>query len=148
MNDRFRENPDGILTDTEKQIEWLPKDSYLDLGCWRNWQDAKGYALLMNSIYAGGHSNWRLPTQEEALGLYDPEMTVMDYKGKEVHIHSSFAPVCGYKIWTSEVNEEDKVFTLNLRDGKSKYLPKTDEKFLCARLVRDISKEPVQSLDP
>ena len=61
MNDRFRENPDGILTDTEKQIEWLPKDSYLDLGCWRNWKDANAYVMLMNSVYAGGHGNWRLP---------------------------------------------------------------------------------------
>lgn len=139
MNDRFRENPDGILTDTEKQIEWLPKDSYLDLGCWRNWRDAKAYVTLMNSVYAGGHSNWRLPKQEEALALYDPEFTLMDYKGKELHIHPSFAPGCGYKIWTSEENDEDKVFTLNLRDGTTEYMDKSKEEFYSVRLVRDIT---------
>ena len=138
MNDRFRENPDGILTDTEKQIEWLPKDSYLDLGCWRNWKDAKAYVILMNSVYAGGHSNWRLPKQEEALGLYDPELTLMDYKGKELHIHPSFAPGCGFKIWTSEENGEDKILTLNLRDGSTEYVDKSEEKLQSARLVRDI----------
>ncbi len=139
MNDRFRENPDGILTDTEKQIEWLPKDSYLDLGSWRNWPAANAYVTLMNSVYAGGHSNWRLPTQEEALGLYDPEMKVMDYKGKEIHIHSNFAPGCGYKIWTSEVNDEDQVLTLNLRKGTTEYVPKDKEEFQSARLVRKIT---------
>jgi len=138
MNDRFRENPDGILTDTEKQIEWLPKDSYLDLGSWRNWKDAKAYVMLMNSVYAGGHSNWRLPKQEEALWLYDPEMKLMDYKGKELHIHPSFVPGCGFKIWTSEENDEDKVLTLNLRDGSTEYVDKSEEKLQSARLVRDI----------
>ena len=138
MNDRFRENPDGILTDTENQIEWLPKDSYLDLGAWRNWKDAKAYVMLMNSVYAGGHSNWRFPKQEEALGLYDPEMTLMDYKGKELHIHPSFAPGCGFKIWTSEENGEEKVLTLNLRDGTTEFVDKSEEKFQSARLVRDI----------
>ncbi len=139
MNDRFRENPDGILTDTEKQIEWLPKDSYLDLGCWRNWLAANAYVTLMNSVYAGGHGNWRLPTQEEALALYDPKMTLMDHKGKEIHIHSSFAPGCGYKIWTSDVNDENHVFTLNLRDGSTEFLPKEKEEFQAVRLVRNIS---------
>lgn len=138
MNDRFRENPDGILTDTEKQIEWLPKDSYLDLGSWRNWKDAKAYVILMNAVYAGGHSNWRLPKQEEALGLYNTEMKLMDYKGKELHIHPSFAPGCGYKIWTSEENDEGKVLTMNLRNGKTVYVDKSEEKLLSARLVRDI----------
>jgi len=138
MNDRYRENPDGILTDNEKKLEWLPKDSYLDLGCWRNWRDANAYAMLMNSVYAGGHSNWRLPTQEEALGLYDPKMTLMDHKGKKIHIHPSFAPGGGYKIWTSEVNEEDKVFTVNLRNGKTEYVSKEQEKFQSVRLVRSI----------
>lgn len=139
MTARFRENPDGILTDTEKQIEWLPKDSYLDLGSWRNWQAANAYATLMNSVYAGGHGNWRLPTKEEALELYVPEMKLMDFKGKEIHIHPSFAPGCGYKIWTSEVNDEDKVFTLNLRNGKTEYLAKEQEEFQSARLVRSIT---------
>ncbi len=139
MNDRFRENPDGILTDNENQIEWLPKDSYLDLGSWRNWQAANAYKMLMNSVYAGGHSNWRLPTEAEALGLYDPEMKLMDHKGKDVHIHPSFAPGCGYKIWTSEVNEADEVLTVNLRNGKTEYVSKDKEEFQSARLVRSIS---------
>lgn len=138
MSDRFRENPDGILTDIENQVEWLPKDSYLDLGAWRNWQGANAYKVLMNSVYAGGHSNWRLPTEEEAQGLYDPEMTLMDHKGKEVHIHPSFAPGCGYKIWTSEVNDKDEVLTMNLRSGKTEYVPKDKEEFQSTRLVRSI----------
>jgi hypothetical protein len=138
MTDRFRENPDGILTDNENRIEWLPKDSYLDLGRWRNWKDANAYVMLMNSVYAGGHSNWRLPKQEEALGLYDTDMILMDYKGKELHIHPSFVPGCGFKIWTSDVNDEDKILTLNLRDGTTEYVEKTEEKFQSARLVRDI----------
>ncbi|MFQ5445132.1 MAG: DUF1566 domain-containing protein, partial [Nitrospinales bacterium] len=113
MNDRFHDNPNGVITDTQNQIEWLPKDSYLDLGCWRTWQDAKAYVLLMNQVYAGGHSDWRLPTGEEALALFDPQTKLVDWEGKEIHISTVFVPKCGHNIWTSDVNEDDQVLRVD-----------------------------------
>ena len=136
--ERFHDNPSGVITDTQNQIEWLPKDSYLDLGCWRTFKDANAYLLLMNQVYAGGQSDWRLPTKDEALALFDPQLVSRDWDGKEIHIHEVFVPKCGHNIWTSEVNEEDQVLTVDLREGSTKYIAKTEEEFQSARLVRNI----------
>jgi hypothetical protein len=138
MTDRFHDNPSGIITDTQNQIEWLPKDSYLDLGCWRTWKDANAYMLLMNQVYAGGHSDWRLPTEEEALALFDPQLKSVDWEGEEIHIHPAFVQKCANNIWTSDANEDDQALTVDLRDGSTTYTAKTEEEFQSARLVRTI----------
>ena len=54
--DRFKDTARGVIEDTEMGAEWLPKDSYGDLGKWVNLQEGLNYAQLMNQIYAGGHS--------------------------------------------------------------------------------------------
>jgi Protein of unknown function (DUF1566) len=138
MTDRFHDNPSGIITDTQNQIEWLPKDSYLDLGCWRTWKDANAYALLMNQVYAGGHSDWRLPTEEEALALFDPQLDSVDWEGEKIHIHSDFVQKCANNIWTSAVNDNDQALTVDLRDGATIYNAKTEEEYQSVRLVRTI----------
>lgn len=138
MTDRFHDNPSGIITDTQNQIEWLPKDSYLDLGCWRTWKDANAYKLLMNQVYAGGHSDWRLPTEEEALALFDPQLKSVDWKGEEIHIHTAFVQKCANNIWTDVVNEDDQALTVDLRDGSTIFTAKTEEEFQSTRLVRTI----------
>lgn len=138
MTDRFHDNPNGVITDTKNQIGWLPKDSYLDLGCWRTWQAANAYALLMKQVYAGGYSDWRLPTKEEALSLFDPQTKLLDWDGEEIHIPTVFVSKCGNNIWTSDVNEDDQVLSVNLRDGSTTYIAKTNEEFQSTRLVRNI----------
>jgi len=138
MTDRFHDNPSGVITDTQNQLEWLPKDSYLDLGCWRTWKDANAYTLLMNQVYAGGHSDWRLPTEEEALTLFDPQLTSVDCEGETIHIHPAFVQKCGYNIWTSTVNEDGQALTVDCRDGTTTFIAKTEEEFQSARLVRNI----------
>jgi uncharacterized protein DUF1566 len=138
MTDRFHDHPSGIITDTQNQIEWLPKDSYLDLGCWRTWKDANAYALLMNQVYAGGHSDWRLPTEEEALALFDSQLSSTDWEGEEIHIHPEFVQKCANNTWTSAVNDGDQALTVDFRDGSTIYCAKTEEEFQSVRLVRTI----------
>ena len=70
-SDRFQDNSSGVITDNKHKKHWLPKDSWGDLGQWRNFNEAIGYVRLMNQVYAGGYSNWRLPTSQEAQDLYD-----------------------------------------------------------------------------
>lgn len=138
MNERFHDNPSGVITDVQNRIEWLPKDSYLDLGRWRTWKDANAYLLLMNQVYAGGHSDWRLPAKEEALTLFDPQLSSIDWEGKEIHVHEAFVAKCGHNLWTSDVNADDMVLTIDLRDGSTKYTAKTEEEFQSARLIRGV----------
>ena len=50
---RFHDNPSGVITDTKYKTQWLPKDSWGDLGQWRNYDAALAYVLLMKQVYAG-----------------------------------------------------------------------------------------------
>ena len=58
-------------SDTKYKKHWLPKDSWGDLGQWRNYDEELAYVRLMNQVYAGGVSDWRLPTRDEAENFYD-----------------------------------------------------------------------------
>jgi hypothetical protein len=125
-------------------LEWLPKDSYGELGKWVNFREALSYRSTMIGVYAGGFNDWRLPTREEALGLFDEELNQLDWEGEPVHIHSLFVPKCARYIWTSEENNEDQALTVNLQDGSTEFvdkenLDKENKDKIAARLVRTVS---------
>ena len=46
---RFQDNPSGVITDNKYKKHWLPKDSWGDLGEWRNYND-KIYGILSLKI--------------------------------------------------------------------------------------------------
>ena len=135
--DRFQDNSSGIISDSQNNKQWLPKDSWQDLGVWRNWGEATEYARLMNQVYAGGHSDWHLPSREEALSLYNKEFSSKDWEEQEIHIHTVFVPMGSFKIWTSEVNDNGEVLVVCLRDGSTEFVDKGAQEHLAARLVRD-----------
>jgi hypothetical protein len=61
---RFVDNGNGTVTDTTTGLMWASKDNGADI----NWEQAKKYC---ESFEAGGHKDWRLPTNEELKTLYD-----------------------------------------------------------------------------
>ena len=61
---RFADQGDGTIFDTETGLMWAKRDN----GSGINWSNAKSYC---DSYSGGGHTNWRLPTQDELAGLYD-----------------------------------------------------------------------------
>ena len=133
--ERFKDNPSGIITEENTNRVWLPKDSFQDLGKWQNWSEVQDYARLMNQVYAGGLSGWRLPTKDEALGLYDIGLSHKDWTGEKVHIHPFFVEKCSYYIWTCEVNDQEQALHLNLRDGSTEYIDKTERELQAVRLT-------------
>ena len=104
----FSDNPNGVISDKKMNLEWLPKDSYGDLGRWLNYQEAVSYRNTMIQVYAGGHNDWRLPTRKEAVGLFYEDLHQLDWEGEHVHIHPLFVTKCGRHIWTSEENDENQ----------------------------------------
>ncbi len=138
-NERFHDNPSGVITDSANAKDWLPKDSYQDLGKWSNWLEAQSYILLMKQVYAGGFSDWRMPTKEEALSLFDEDHTSLDWESNDVHIATVFVPKCSYYLWTSDVNENDQALRVDLRDGSSEYVDKSLRDQHATRLIRDKS---------
>ena len=62
---RFIDNGDGTVTDTRTGLMWAAKDNGKDI----DWPEAKRFC---ENLILGGHSDWRLPTQDELEGLYEP----------------------------------------------------------------------------
>ena len=144
--DNFADNPNGVISDKQANLEWLPKDSYGDLGKWINFREAMSYRGTMISVYAGGHNDWRLPTREEALGLFNEELNQLDWEGKPVHIHSLFVAKCARLIWTSEENDENQALVVNLHDGSTEFvdkenMDKENKDPIAVRLVRAASSK-------
>ncbi|MFQ5481413.1 MAG: DUF1566 domain-containing protein [Nitrospinaceae bacterium] len=137
--DRFQDNPNGVVSDELTGKFWLPKDAHGDLGKWVNWEEAVSYLQTMCQVYAGGFRDWRLPSKEEALSLYLPETSNLDFEGKTIHIHPVFVPKAAYFIWTCEVNDQGQALRINLRDGSMEYADKSSRQFHSTRGVRNDS---------
>ena len=135
---RFQDNSSGVITDTKYDKYWLPKDSWGDLGQWRNFNEAKAYTQLMNQVYAGGFSDWRLPTLEEAKSLYDQALGQRDWDDEAVFIDALFVTKCANFMWTSETNDKQEVGRINLRNGEVEFIDPNTQEHQSARLVRDI----------
>lgn len=139
--DNFTDNPSGVISDKQANLEWLPKDSYGDLGRWVNFQEALSYRGTMVGVYAGGHNDWRLPTQDEALGLYHADLNQLDWEGENIHIHPLFVAKCGRHIWTSDENDENQMIVINLQDGSTESMDKGTRDNIAVRLVRTASSK-------
>ena len=138
QQNRFQDNSSGIITDTKYKKYWLPKDSWGDLGQWRNFDAVRRYVQTMNQVYAGGVSDWRLPTREEAENLYEPELSQKDWDDEVVHIDPLFVTRCAHFMWTSETNDKQEVCRINLRNGEVEWVDRNTRDHQSARLVRDI----------
>ena len=137
QQNRFQDNSSGIITDTKFKKCWLPKDSWGDLGQWRTFDEARGYVQTMNQVYAGGFSDWRFPTREEAENFYTPELNQKDWDEEVVHIDPLFVTRCAHFMWTSETNDKQEVCRINLRNGEVEFIDRNTRDHQSVRLVRD-----------
>ena len=138
QQDRFKDNASGVITDTKYNKHWLPKDSWGDLGQWRNYDEALGYVGLMKQVYAGGYSDWRLPTRKEAEEFFTPELNQIDWEEEIIHIHTLFVNKCANFMWLSETNDNQKIGRIDLRNGEVDFVDRNIREHQAARLVRDI----------
>ena len=137
-SDRFTDNSSGIITDNKYKKNWLPKDSWGDLAQWRNYDEALSYVRLMNQVYAGGFSNWRLPTTQEAEEFYDEAFDHMDWEDEIIHICPLFVTKCSNYMWTSDKNKSKEACRINLRNKELEYINLTTREHQSTRLVRNI----------
>ncbi len=61
--DRYVNNNDGTVTDTQTGLMWADHDNGLNI----NWFSAKSYC---EGYSGGGKSGWRMPTVDELWNLY------------------------------------------------------------------------------
>lgn len=62
--DRFVNNGNGTVTDTQTGLMWADKDNGSNI----NWSNAKSYC---EGYSGGGKSGWRMPTIEDLRSLYN-----------------------------------------------------------------------------
>ena len=115
---RFVDNGDGTVTDTRTGLMWTRTDSMIDLKKWVNYQECLDYVRGLNERRFAGFTDWRLPTREEMLTLYDPQFELKDRFGKKVHIAPVFQEGCGFSMVAQMVPGRIRTWVLNLRTGE------------------------------
>ena len=112
---RFLKSEDGTVYDSLTGLTWMSNDSKIDLNKEVSWDEAEKYAADMNNKKVGGYDDWRIPSAQEALTLFDKNKLNKDFKGGDIHLDSIFPPGAGNTTWTSEIRgrEAQIVFYIN-----------------------------------
>ncbi len=105
---RFVAYDDGTVLDTKTNLMWAAKDN----GSALSWPNAASYC---ESSRGGGYSDWRLPTRDELVGLYDAAKSykltaaAKDVRAggpndvSEVHL-TKLIHLTGSSAWTSDAD--------------------------------------------
>ncbi|GJL79382.1 MAG: hypothetical protein NPINA01_23710 [Nitrospinaceae bacterium] len=138
---RFVDNGDGTVTDFETQLMWKQTDSFQDTSKWLNWYDAINYIQKLNDKKFAGFNNWRLPTLEEAEGIYDENIYIKDTDRLEIFIDSSFSPGGGFSTWTNLERAHSTAAVFYYRYGHENLANKEEIGKESVRPVRNLSGE-------
>ena len=112
---RFLKSDDGNIYDSQTSLTWMANDSRIDLDKEVSWDEIGKYAADMNGKNYGGHDDWRIPSGQEALTLFDKNKLNKDFKGGDIHLDSIFPPGAVNTTWTSETRgrEAQIIFYIN-----------------------------------
>jgi hypothetical protein len=112
---RFLKNSDETIYDSQTSLTWMASDSRIHLKKDISWDETETYTEDINGKSFGGHSDWRIPSAQEALSLYDKNKLNKDFKGGDIHLDSIFPPGAGNTTWTSETRgrEAQIIFYIN-----------------------------------
>ena len=90
-SDRFIDNKNGTITDTQTGLMWVSKDNGVPI----NWPDSKKYC---ENLTVGGFSDWRMPTLAELATLYTP-----NEKNKNGYHTTARINTTAQSCWSSEI---------------------------------------------
>ena len=112
---RFLKNADETIYDSQTSLTWMASDSRIHLKKDISWDETETYTEDINGKSFGGHSDWRIPSAQEALSLFDKNKLNKDFKGGDIHLDSIFPPGAGNTTWTSETRgrEAQIIFYIN-----------------------------------
>lgn len=109
---RFIAYDNGTVLDTRTNLMWASMDNGSDI----NWKEAKRYC---ETYQGGGYKDWRMPTQNELAGLYDPTKNTLTTQGNYyVHV-TRLIQLSSCCPWASEIRGSDAAsffFTLGSRN--------------------------------
>jgi len=132
---RFIDNQDGTLTDTQTTLMWFREDGWQRDSKWFSWDEAKDLYILMNGIKFCGFQDWKLPNEDEILTLYNPEEINKDKYGNDIYLETVFPPGCQATVWLlSEQGHEGTIF--DFKNGEIRPLYKSKTGRMSVRFVR------------
>ncbi len=135
MSERFTDNQDGTITDTQTGLTWTREDCWQTKEQWMSWDEAKDWTVNLSAGKFAGSHDWRLPTVKEAQTLYAPESRNQDKYGKEIHLDPVFPEGPQATIWCDDSGGNSDGFTLSFSDGEIKTLYKSKCPRMSARAV-------------
>ena len=99
---RFITHSNGTVLDTQTNLMWAAKDNGSDI----NWANAKSHC---ENYYAGGYTDWRMPTQDELAGLYDANKTrpAPCYRSFDIHVITESIDITCFAPWASDTRGSD-----------------------------------------
>lgn len=115
---RFLDHGNGTVTDNKTGLMWTIFDSWNDTGGCMKWNDAAQYVQHLN---AGGHYNWRMPTLNELMTIFDkgnPTVKSAYKNGKyDVFLPAVFKSGGAIWYWSSEKSGSKMARYVNFRSG-------------------------------
>lgn len=99
---RFIAYDDGTVLDTKTGLMWAAKDNGADI----DWQGAREYC---ENYPGGGYQDWRMPTQAELGGIYDPSKPYVSEAGFDVFLPALIRHT-GAWVWASETSATDAAY--------------------------------------
>lgn len=133
---RFLDFGDGTILDTRSNLMWMKRDYWQIEKKWVNFYTAKEFAQRMKNKKFAGYDDWRLPTPEEALQLYDRRKRNIDKDGDKVFIDRIFPKGCGWGTWTSAEKGAQAIVISYKDEGGRAYQNKINGPDAFLRLVR------------
>ena len=134
-SDRFIDNQDGTLTDTQTTLTWFLEDGWQREAKWFTWDEAHDLAIDMNAIKFCSFQDWRIPLEDEIRTLYNPEVISHDKYEKENHLETVFPPGGQSTVWLKgEGGSYGSLF--DFKNGEVRPLYKSKSGRMSVRLVR------------
>ena len=138
MGDRFKDNGDGTVTDSQTGLMWKQDDSYLDLKKFISFTMAKKYLAKINEEAFAGYSDWRMPSKQEEHSLFHQEKdkVIQDKFEMALYIDPVFTEGCGFDTWTSQTRGRITAYVYSFGSGTGGHKDVDDILNTSVRLVR------------
>ena len=134
-SDRFIDNKDGTLTDTQTTLTWFLEDGWQREAKWFTWDEAHDLSIDMNAIKFCSFQDWRLPLEDEIRTLYNPDVINHDKYEKENHLETVFPPGGQSTVWLKgEGGSYGTLFDFKNGEVRPRYKSKSGR--MTVRLVR------------
>jgi hypothetical protein len=124
---RYIAYDNGTVLDTWTNLMWAAHDNGSNI----SWVNAKSYC---ENYRGGGYTDWRMPTQDELVRLYDAGKTYTSNCGSAVHLTELIHLTCIW-VWASDTRGSAAAgFTFY--GGRRDWSPQSGDYFARALPVR------------